>query len=217
MNSNLKPKVYFKKISSDEAQMLNLRHDEGGYYSRSTKIQVIVNNHIDAREAIRYSKGQIYKIVSPNTDKIYIGSTILTLNQRFSNHKNDRCKSLDIINAGDATIKLICNYPCKKKIELELEEARCMIELRNDGVDVVNKQTPGAAAAVGGRKEYHKEHYKLNKEKIQEYKKEYDKERLKNELRFTCSCCNKEFNKRNLKRHQNTSKYKRNMLRSGDK
>ena len=35
-----------------------------------------------------YQDGKIYAIKSYETDKVYIGSTTLTLQQRFSNHKS---------------------------------------------------------------------------------------------------------------------------------
>ena len=122
---------------------------------------------LEASEDPRYIKGTIYKIVSPNTEKIYIGSTILPLDLRFSLHKSSKkkCTSMHIINEGNASIKLICEYPCKNKIELELEEGRRMCILREGGLDVVNVRTPGAYAAAGGQIEYRKEWYKSNKEK----------------------------------------------------
>jgi hypothetical protein len=36
----------------------------------------------------KYSEGKIYKLTSSQTDKVYIGSTIRSLNVRFSNHKS---------------------------------------------------------------------------------------------------------------------------------
>ena len=36
-----------------------------------------------------YNKGKIYKIVSPNSDKIYIGSTIRPLKERFWAHMSN--------------------------------------------------------------------------------------------------------------------------------
>jgi hypothetical protein len=59
--TNLKPKVYYKNISSEEAELLKLRNDEHGFYSRSTKIQASVNKHIEVREARRYRKKQYKK------------------------------------------------------------------------------------------------------------------------------------------------------------
>ena len=59
--TNLKPKVYYKNISSEEAELLKLRNDEHGFYSRSTKIQATVNKHIEVREARRLRKRQYRK------------------------------------------------------------------------------------------------------------------------------------------------------------
>ena len=73
-------------------------------------------NTKETEEDPRYSKGKIYKIISPNTEKIYIGSTIVTLKQRFSIHKsNKNCTSMHIINEGNASIDLMYEYPCKNK------------------------------------------------------------------------------------------------------
>ena len=115
-------------------------------------------NTKEAEEDPRYSKGQIYKIISPNISKIYIGSTILPLDLRFSLHKSSKkkCTSMHIINEGDACIQLIYDYPCKNRTELELEEGRRTLALRNAGFVVINKNNSGASAAAGGRKEYKK-------------------------------------------------------------
>ena len=63
--------------------------------------------------------GRIYKITSSDTDDVYVGSTLLTLNRRFSNHKNHYkryaqgiydhryTKSFEIIKFGDARIELV--------------------------------------------------------------------------------------------------------------
>jgi hypothetical protein len=37
-----KPKVYYDSITAEEASELKLRHDDEGYYTRSTKIQAVV-------------------------------------------------------------------------------------------------------------------------------------------------------------------------------
>ena len=192
---------------------------------------------LEAEEDPRYIRGQIYKIISPNIEKIYIGSTILPLDVRFiSSHKRQKnCSSMHIINEGNASIELLYEYPCKNKPELEAEEGRMMQACRNDGLEVVKKLTSGAAAAAGGSKEYGKEYRKANKEKISENRKEYhkaNKEKIikqnaeyykankekaseynKNRLpRFKCICCNKDYPNTKLKRHQQTAKYNRNMM-----
>ena len=58
--------------------------------------------------------GRIYKITSPNTDKVYIGATKNPLSRRFTEHKAKRnnCSSKIIIEAGDAKIELIEEFIC---------------------------------------------------------------------------------------------------------
>ena len=63
--------------------------------------------------------GRIYKITSPNTDKVYVGSTTGTLEKRFRVHKVrykmflkgtdgvDHIRSYDIIEHGDPGIHLM--------------------------------------------------------------------------------------------------------------
>jgi hypothetical protein len=140
---------------------------------------------------------------------------------------------MHIINEGNASIELMYEYPCKNKTELELEEGRRMMALREKGFEVVNTYTPAAYAVAGSSKEYDKQYYKANKEKALEYKKEYvkankekiaeynkankekraeyDKEYRKNKPMFICECCNKEFKKYHLKIHKTSKKYINNM------
>ena len=242
MSYDFKPPIYYYNFSADEAKKLGLKTSlkkEGTFYSRSTKIQTAAKEYLEVREARRYSKGQIYKIISSNTEKIYIGSTILPLDVRFSSHKSHKnCSSMHIINEGNASIQPMYEYPCKNKPELEAEEGRRVMAFRNDGLEVVNKYTPGAIAAAGGIKEYDKEYYKANREKALEkmkeyykanrekaleYKKEYDKankektsEYYKNIPRYQCECCNKEFKKYHLKIHKTSKKYINNMKQIND-
>ena len=64
-----KPKVYYACITTEEMQLLKLRCDEAGFYTRSTKIQAVVNAYIDKRdnavrrESKRTSRSQ-YKLNS---------------------------------------------------------------------------------------------------------------------------------------------------------
>jgi len=74
-----------------------------------------------------YSCSKIYKIISPNSEKVYIGSTIFSLHSRFIKHKyackiGRRCSSKIIINSGDASIELIELFPCESRAELENRE-----------------------------------------------------------------------------------------------
>ena len=74
-------------------------------------------------------EGKIYAIRSPNTNKIYIGSTCQDLNKRFNGHKHSNTTtSQEIINSGQAYIELIKNYNCNNKIELRLKEGQIIKE-----------------------------------------------------------------------------------------
>jgi len=80
----------------------------------------------------KYSNTKIYKIISPHTDKLYIGSTTQTLKRRFQKHitsykeyKKGLINGLSskyIIESKDPSIVLIELYPCcskKEKFERE--------------------------------------------------------------------------------------------------
>jgi hypothetical protein len=120
----------------------------------------------------KYTQGKIYKLTSSYTDKVYIGSTINSLNNRFSVHKCDykswlksqrnKITSYDLLQFADVKIELIKEFPCETKKELEKEEGKLILEN-----NCVNR-------CVAGRtnKEYRDE---ANKEKIKENKKEYDR------------------------------------------
>jgi len=80
----------------------------------------------------RYLRGKIYTIQNRLDDtKIYVGSTIETLGERWAKHKHD-CKYYNSrvsfykhINNNDWAdweIKLYQEYPCKNKRELEKKE-----------------------------------------------------------------------------------------------
>ncbi len=81
----------------------------------------------------KYHYSQIYKITNPNTDKVYVGSTIQTLPQRFLGHirdykclKNgtgrkhtDSCFIFDASeDINDTKIELIECFECETKREL---------------------------------------------------------------------------------------------------
>lgn len=75
--------------------------------------------------------GYIYKILSPSTDKVYIGSTIQDLNSRFSFHKGDMKRknmgSKEIMKYPDAEIILLEEVIFDNKKELKFKE-RCYYE-----------------------------------------------------------------------------------------
>jgi hypothetical protein len=80
----------------------------------------------------------IYKITSPHTDKMYIGSTRRDLHTRFLQHKRDgnHTRSREIICLGDAVIE------CLEEVDITLvkERERFHIELQRE--KCVNYQIP---------------------------------------------------------------------------
>jgi hypothetical protein len=82
---------------------------------------------------IDYSEGKIYKIVSDQTDKVYIGSTAeKTLSLRMSKHRSDYkgyCNgsrpyrtSFQLLVFDDAQIILVEKFSCNSKDELHARE-----------------------------------------------------------------------------------------------
>ena len=136
-----------------------------------------------------YTDGKIYKLVSKQTDKIYIGSTKRELEVRFNCHKSEtkNCSSKKMLNYADCEIVLIENYPCNSRTELELREG----ELQLQSIDViVNKNIAGRTKEkyyldnrerfVQQRAQYYADNtdkiaqYRLdNQEKIAQYDAQY--------------------------------------------
>jgi len=68
---------------------------------------------------IKMKLGKIYKIISPSTDRIYVGSTVKTIEERLEEHERDyggwlsrgcrKCylTSFEILKYGDYKIELI--------------------------------------------------------------------------------------------------------------
>jgi hypothetical protein len=119
---------------------------------------------------VNYGKGKVYKIWSPNGDKIYIGSTTKEyLSQRMDHHRSDYKLKKVYLTA----FILFEEYGIENcKIELlEAKECTCKDELRQlEGkyireLDCVNKYIAGRT-----QKEWYQEH----PEKTKEYKKKYD-------------------------------------------
>ena len=134
-----------------------------------------------------YSNGKIYQICSLLTNKIYIGSTIRTLDNRFYSHKSDyklysegnfikQPSSFKMLKYCDCFIELVEDYPCQSRTELEIREG----ELQLQFIDViVNKQIAGRTkkAYYEANKDElikkNKAYYEANKDDILKHKKAY--------------------------------------------
>jgi hypothetical protein len=139
-------------------------------------------------EENKYQRGKIYKIISPYTDKIYIGSTTeIYLSRRltkaknmykmFLENKHHYVSSYELFKLGDVEIVLIETYPCCSKDELHKKE-RYYIELNKDFV--VNKFIPSRKI---------KEYYQDNKDiYLDRSKKYYEKNKEQMKKTYKCIC-----------------------------
>ena len=95
-----------------------------------------------------YKLGKSYQVWSPNTDKVYIGSTAQPLHKRFADEKKpsaiETCKQ--IIASGDARIELIEEYPCANKAELNRREGQVMRDMMREHT-CVNRRIEGRTRA----------------------------------------------------------------------
>jgi hypothetical protein len=105
---------------------------------------------ISCHDRRMYSAGKVYRIVSKQSDKVYIGSTVKTLAERYSKHvqcyrnyqKNEKhyITSCELLKFGDAEIQLIEDFPCESRAELERREG---FHIRQNIGSVVNKHILG--------------------------------------------------------------------------
>ena len=95
-----------------------------------------------------YKNGKIYQVWSPNTDKVYIGSTAQPLHKRFGDEKKPSAKETckQIIASGDARIELIEEYPCANKAELNRREGQVMRDMMREHT-CVNRRIEGRTRA----------------------------------------------------------------------
>jgi hypothetical protein len=122
-----------------------------------------------------YQNSKIYKLTSPYTDKIYIGSTVRPLDKRLEQH---RCQyyggstitswKLFQLAPDDVKIELLCSYPCNNKEEAAKLE-RWFIEENIDRC--VNKCLP--IISLEEKKQYQKKYRESHREYFKNYSKKY--------------------------------------------
>ena len=120
---------------------------------------------------------QIYKLVSNKTTDIYIGSCLMRLSTRLSNHKSKRnpCVSKILFNDNAiVTIVLIESYPCKTKTELKARELHHITTNK-----CININKPFVCDIPFGdgkewRKEYTKMYCETNSQHLCAYQKTYN-------------------------------------------
>lgn len=185
-------------------------------------------------EPNRYQQGKIYKIVSPHTEKIYIGSTTKQyLSQRLAKHKSDfkewlkhgkhNVTSYRLLELGDVEIMLLETYPCNSKDELHKKEREYIENFKDI---VVNHVIPTRTKMeydiiyynnnLERISERSKQYYENNedeiKQRVKEYRKnniekikEYDRER--HQQLYDCVCGKKQIKKGCKGSHNKTEKH----------
>lgn len=161
-----------------------------------------------------FEDGKIYKLVSDRTDKIYVGSTYLTLDKRLYNHtktyeyyKNKRgLSSFILLKNNDCRIELIEDYPCGNRTELLQREAYWIEKLKDK---CVNKNRPYITDEQFKelKKRLNKYHNDKNRVINKEYYVNYLKKYRSNIPKVMCEYCGTEDNKYNMVRHKNTKKH----------
>ena len=142
-----------------------------------------------------YQLSKIYKLWSPSTNLIYIGSTTQTIAQRLADHlrnykqfkngKYNYTTSYKILECEDYKIELIELYPCNNREQLFKKEGehmknidcvnKCIIgktrkEYRLDNKEKIKKYKDTHKEQI---KENYKEYYENNKDKFKEHNKEF--------------------------------------------
>ncbi len=76
-----------------------------------------------------YKNGKIYRIVSPNTPDVYIGSTAYPyLSWRYRQHLYTMrkyphvCSASAVMDAGEPSIELLEAFPCERSCQLRERE-----------------------------------------------------------------------------------------------
>ncbi len=134
-----------------------------------------------------YQQSKIYKIVSPNTDKIYIGSTTKQyLSSRLAVHKSQykkwlsgnfhKLNSFDLLEFGDCKIILIEPFPCNTKEELEAREYHYIKENKELTTNTHMPSRTKKVYAIEHKAEiaeYQKKWKEENKEKLNKAKQKW--------------------------------------------
>lgn len=136
----------------------------------------------------KYLRGKIYKIISYQTNEIYIGSTCepylcnrLAGHKRdyksYKNNKHNYITSFKLIAYEDVQIVLIEDYPCDRKEQL-LQRESYWIQL----LDCVNKIIPGRTPQqyrldnIDKIKQQDKQYKLDHKDKIKQYRLDHRNE-----------------------------------------
>ena len=168
---------------------------------------------------------KIYKIVSPQTNRMYIGSTSKTLKTRLSKHKQDyktwlvdnlKCvSSFEILKFNDHVIELIETCVYIDKLERNENEG---YHIKLNQLICVNKKIEGRThkeyrdTRKEKKKQYDNEYSETHKEQKKQQAKQYyqdNQEKINERVnqKHTCGICNSIYTQAHKSRHEATNKH----------
>lgn len=176
--------------------------------------------------------GYIYKISSEQTDRVYIGSCVTSLERRFAQHKRDLIRyvstgknyisSLEVCMFPDSKIELVEEIDCHNILDLRKAEQRC-IENEPNTCNMVraylspeNKRIERAKLdrrrwvkynerlKADLRRRYYEHKEERNRYSRNYYKENRDQINKKRYAKVQCGGCKKEYAKSSLSRHRKT-------------
>jgi hypothetical protein len=138
------------------------------------------------RKQINYlNHGKIYKLQCLNTGKVYYGSTTMNLRLRLAQHKYfyklhkqgkfHYCSSYEIIEGGNYEIYLVENYRCLEGYQLKqieqvyIKNYPCVNMRKSRRTKEDNRIYARKFYNTEKGKQYKKDYYKKNRQKLKEY------------------------------------------------
>ena len=181
---------------------------------------------------VNYQEGKMYKIVSFQTDKIYVGSTCdKSLASRMSRHRchfkrylkdeHNYITSFEILKYDDAQIILIENFPCNSRDELLARERYHIEQNKEIVINKMKKPYTSDDEEKQRIKNYQQKYYENNKEKLKENVKknveknidkikEYQRQYKKKMIGQTVHCpCGGIYRQDSKKRHEQYKKHQK--------
>ena len=158
-----------------------------------------------------YSNGKIYKVTSPDyPGEIYVGSTIQTLNQRWSLHKSSKsCQASRYFQQTGIDkwkIELICDYPCSSREALRAEEEKWIDSLGANLNQCRAYRTPEQ------RREQHRESQHRHRDQRLQYNKQryqQNRETISQKRSEPISCpCGVTVSRRHIASHRRSAHHK---------
>lgn len=163
----------------------------------------------------KYAEGKIYKIISDQTDMIYVGSTSekylsSRLNRHRSNYKGylvgkyNYVTSFEILKYDDAKIILLELYPCQCREQLLAKEQSYIDIFKSKTVNIQNAFGKDLEGDIVKRKQYYernkdviaekrKLYYEANNKQLKDYGKEYreahkETQNARRRIEYACAC-----------------------------